>query len=161
MNDLISQVKTEFTNASERLKSCLISTPEDKINWAPSETARSPLQLVACGAMGTAGMKNTLSGEPFPFSSMQEMDATNRANEKKIKTKEEALKLLNDTSTEYLNWLDTLTPEKLNTVAKMPMGDVPMKVAISYPAGHLHCRACQLDYIQTIYGDLTWHIEKR
>lgn len=158
MNETIAQVKSDFLMAKERLVAGLRSTPDDKLRWSPSASARTPLELAACGSIGTEGMMRAFASEPFPFASMEEMDAHSRAEEKRIRTREEAISHLERTSEAFVTWLEQLTPEKLESSVLLPtMGTMPLKIAITFPAGHLHCRACQLDYVQTIYGDLAWH----
>ena len=99
-----------------------------------------------------------MAGKPFPFASMAEMDATFRAEEETVKTKEQALALLEETSDAYLKWLDTVTPEQIASTVQFPMGVMPMAVAITFAADHMRSNAAQLDYLQTIVGDLDWHM---
>jgi len=153
MENIIENVKAEFSRAKGRIERDLTSTPDDKINWAPTEAARTPIQLVAHAAMGTEGIAGLLSGKPFPFSSMQEMDAASRKAEKEFTTREQALGFLEKTSNEYFAWLDTLTPEQIASTVALPFGDVPLAYAITFPADHLRCHAAQLEYVQTTYGD--------
>lgn len=158
MNEIITEAKAEFTRAKERIAKALATTTDDKINWAPSPTARTIIQLVAHGAMGTKGIGEMIAGKPFQFSSLEEMDAALLDAESKFSTRQEVLALLEQTSSEYLAWLDTLSTEQLNSVAKLPFGEIPMKVAITIPADHLRGHAGQIDYVQTIYGDRSWHM---
>lgn len=153
MENIIDDVKAEFSRAKGRIAKDLTNTPDDKINWAPTESARTPIQLVAHAAMGTMGIAGLLSGKPFPYSSMQEMDAASRIAEKEFTTREHALGFLEKTSTEYFAWLDTLTPEQIASTVTLPFGPIPMAAAITFPADHLRCHAAQLEYVQTTYGD--------
>ena len=158
MQNAIEEAKAGFTRAKERIAKCLNATPEDKLYWSPSPTSRSPIKLVAHSAMGTQGIGGILAGKPFPFASMAEMDATFRAEEETVKTKEQALALLEKTSDAYLKWLDTVTPEQIASTVQFPMGAMPMAVAITFAAEHMRSHAAQLDYLQTIIGDLDWHM---
>lgn len=159
MSELISQAKEDFLRAKNRIIAAIESTPDEKLSWSPSSTARTPLQLVACAALGTEGMLKTFSGKPFPYANMQEMDRESRIKEKKFTTRKDVLSFLEETSSAFLSWLESLTDSQLGSMADMPMGKIPLAAAINFPGGHIHCRACQLDYIQTIYGDLDWHME--
>ena len=158
MQNVIEESKTEFTRAKERIAKCLDVTSEDKLNWSPSSTSRTPIKLVAHSAMAIQGIGGILAGKPFPFTSMAEMDATFRAEEEIVTTKEQALALLEETSAAYLKWLDTVTPEQLASTVQFPMGAMPMAVAITFAADHMRSHAAQLDYLQTIIGDLDWHL---
>src|SRR5450432_3489962 len=100
MNDTISQAKAEFTRAKDRMVRALATTPDDRINWSPSSTARTPLQQVAHAALATTGIQGMLIGKPFPYASIAEADAAWRAAEKEVATREQALGLLEKTSAE-------------------------------------------------------------
>jgi len=156
MNTIVSDAKAEFLRAKSRLEADINNTPDDKIEWAPSPAARTPIHLVAHGAMGTQLLHGLLDGKPFPFKNVNEMDASNRVAEKDYKTREQALNLLNQASTEYVRWLDALTPEQVDSIVDMPFGAIPMGVAITFAADHLRSHASQLEYIQTIYGDYSF-----
>jgi hypothetical protein len=159
MEDTLSQTKAEFLRTKERMAHALSTTPDDKINWSPSSTARTPLQLVAHGAMGTTGIQNMLAGKRFPYAGLAELDTALRTAEKEYTTRAQVLGLLEQTSAEYLAWLDTVTPEQFAATLQLPFGpSVPMAVGITFPAYHLTGHIAQLDYIQTIYGDHDWHM---
>ncbi len=159
MEDSISQAKAEFVRAKERMARALATTPDDKLNWSPSPTARTPLQQVAHGAGAIAGIQGMLTGKPFPFANTAEFDAALRSDEKEYSTREQVLSLLEQNSAEYLAWLDKLTPEQLASTFQVPFGPpTPMAIGITFPAYHLSCHIAQMDYIQTIYGDHDWHM---
>jgi hypothetical protein len=159
MEDIISQTKAELLRAKDRMAHVLATTPDDKLAWSPSPTARTPLQLVGHAASGIPGIQGMLTGQPFPFAGLAEFDAFMRADEQKYTGREQVLALLEQTHTDYLTWLDTLTPEQLGAMVQPPFGPpVPMAVAITFPAYHLNSHIAQMDYIQTIYGDQDWHM---
>ena len=159
MEDIISQAKAEFTRTKERAVRALATTSEDRINWSPSPTARTPIQLVAHGAMVISGIQGMLTGQPFPYSGAAEFDTALRAAEKEFTTREQVLSLLEQNSAGYFTWLDALTPEQLASTVQMPFGPaIPMAVGITFPAYHLSGHVAQMDYIQTIYGDRDWHM---
>ena len=160
MEDIISQTKAELLRVKARAMHALATTPDDKINWSPSPTARTPIQQVAHGAMAIAGIQGMLAGTSFPFSSIAEFDTAMRAEEKKFTTREEVIDLLDKSCADCLALLDTLTPEQLASTVQLPFGPAfPMSVCITFPADHLNNHAAQIDYIQTIYGDHDWHME--
>lgn len=82
-----------------------------------------------------------------------------RAAEKEFTTRQQVLSLLEQTSAEYLAWLDTPTPEHLASTVHLPFGPMPMAAGITLPAQHLSGHVAQMDYIQTIYGDRDWHMQ--
>lgn len=156
MNETITQAKAELDSDVASLIKRLDATPEDKLNWSPSETSRTPLQLVAHCAMALPGMQGMFEGKPFPFASMEELDKVLREDEKRFTTKEETVAFLASMCDEYKAWLDTLTEEQLNSMFTSPWMTLPMSVAITMPINHIKGHTAQLDYLQTIYGDHNW-----
>jgi len=158
MSEVKDQAKAEFARAHDRLKMLLAKTPDDRINWAPSATCRTPIQQVAHSAIAIEGIQGMLSGKPFPYEKLSDMDASIRASEKEFTTREQALNLLEKNSATYLAWLDTVTDEQLSTRIETPMGQLPLAFAITFPAFHTRGHAAQIEYIQTIYGDHDWYM---
>jgi hypothetical protein len=158
METIVHEAKAEFTRAKERMARALATTPDDRINWSPGACARTPLQQVAHGAMAISGIQDMLVGKPFPYTDIAKADAEWRAAEKEFTTRAQVLGLLEQSSGAYLAWLDTLTSEQLASTLQLPFGSFPMAAAITFAADHLRNHAAQIDYIQTIYGDMDWHM---
>jgi hypothetical protein len=157
-HEITSAAKAEFNRAKDRLVRNLETTPDDKINWSPSATARTPLQIVAHSALSISGMQGMLDGKPFPWESITEADKEWRKMEKEYKTRKEVLDLLEKNAVAYNQWLDEVTPEKLDSTFTVAFGSFPMTDAITFIADHLRNHCAQIDYIQTVYGDLDWHM---
>jgi hypothetical protein len=158
MEGIISAAKAEFTRAQNRIVKDLTETPADKLDWAPSPTARTPLQLVAHVALSVEGMQGMFHGETLDMSNLPALDAQWREDEKAFKTREEVLALLDKNCAAYLTFLDTVTPEQIESTLNLPFGAFPFAAVITWPADHIRCHSSQLEYLQTIYGDLDWHM---
>lgn len=158
MNEVIGKTKEDLLRSRERSKQLLATTPDDKVNWSPSPTARTPIQLVAHSALAVTGIQEWLSGKPFPFENTAAAEAAFRAADKEFTTREQALTQLEQACAGYLAWLDALTPEQLDSTFQTFMGPVPFAVAITFPVDHMRMHAAQIEYIQTIYGDHDWHM---
>jgi hypothetical protein len=158
MQETVEAAKAEFLRAKGRLAKALETTPDDKINWSPSPTSRTPIHQVAHAAMSISGMQDWLSGKPFPFDDINALDSYSRTEEAKFNTREQVLGMLDENSNGYIAWLDSLSPEQVGSMFESAMGSFPMAVAITFPADHLRSHASQIDYIQTIYGDRDWHM---
>ncbi len=154
----VEGAKAEFNRAKDRVNKCLESTPDDKINWSPSATARTPIEAAAHSAMSISGMQGWLAGQPFPFESMAALDEYCRNEEKNFKTREQVNELMEKNSQAFLEFLDGLNEEKLASTFETQMGNFPMMVAITFPADHLRGHAAQMEYIQTVYGDREMHM---
>ncbi len=160
MQAQIDQAKAEFIRAIEGLKHALATTPDDRLNWSPSETARSPLQVAAHIAIGGTDMLGNLTGNTFPIQTTEEAERYHRERDSKPRSREEVDKLLEEFQGAYFDWLDCLTEYKLDSLMKLPfgMGEMPVRVGVAMMPFHVQWHTAQITYIQTIYGDHDWHI---
>lgn len=163
MNDLtqvVEEAKTSFVQAKDRLVHGLATTPDDRINWSPAPSARTPIQLVAHAANSVKHIHNMLDGRVFPIPTTAEAETFHRDSEKPYTTREAVLELLETNGSAYLEWLDGMTQAQLESTVEMPfkLGFAPVPVGIAAQAQHMNWHAAQIDYIQTIYGDQDWHI---
>ncbi|MBS1709866.1 MAG: DinB family protein [Armatimonadetes bacterium] len=157
MNELVAAAKAEFDRAKARMVNALNSTPDEKINWSPSPTSRTPVEIVVHSALGTSGLQGWIAaGMPAEGFDPVAIDAGSREAESKVKTREEAFAMLDDASTKFHGWLDSLTEDDLAKVHQSPFGPFPMTAAMTIPADHIRGHVAQIDYIQTIHGDHTW-----
>jgi hypothetical protein len=157
MEDIVSQAKAEYLRSKARVANSLATTLDDKINWSPSLTARTPIEIVAHCASAVHGIQGMLQGKPFPFPSIPEADAAFRLDEKRYKTREQVLTLLDEASNSYIAYLDALTPEQVASTIAIG-GEVPLAAAMTFPADHNRGHAAQIEYLQTIWGDHDWHM---
>ncbi|RYG66989.1 hypothetical protein EON80_14425, partial [bacterium] len=93
----------------------------------------------------------------YPFEKVADIDVAFRAFEKKYQTREEAKHLMDEMVAEFCNWLDALTPEQYGSIVGSFFGPIPMAFGITLPALHTEIHIGQLEYIQTIYGDMERH----
>ena len=156
----IEQAKAEFIQTKEHLFRMLETTPDDRLTWSPSPTARCPLH-VAAHAVGTVKrLQDMFDGHPFHITSMAEAQIYFRDEERQYTSREEVVSLLNKNCDAYIAWLDDLTPERLASgimEAPFGLGQVPLAMALKFQVLHMLGHVGQLEYIQTIYGDEVWH----
>jgi hypothetical protein len=160
MNQEIQESRANFTAAKDRLTQAFATTSDDRINWSPSATARTPVHLVAHAAGAVKNLHNTLDGRTFPAPNPAVADKEFLEWEQQFSTREQVLEVLEKNSRAYLEWLDALDPERLDTMVKMPFGfgELPMRLVLTFQAFHMQDHTSQLVYLQTIYGDRDWHI---
>lgn len=158
VSNTVENAKSEFNRAKNKMNHLLATTPDDRINWSPSDSCRTPIHQVAHAALAITGIQDFISGKPFPFASMEDLDAFSRNAEKEYSTREQVLALLEGNSSSYFKWLDSLTDDQLSSVLETKMGTFPMSFAVTFPAQHIQTHCAQMEYIQTIYGDLNWHM---
>jgi hypothetical protein len=157
----IAQAKSEFEQAKQGLLLALDTTAEERLDWKPSETARSPVEVAAHAAIAIESMLGNLRGDTFALATPQEADRYFLEKEKGAR-RGWVVEVLERNSEMYYLWLDYL-PESSDLDwgdVEMPfgMGWVPMRTAIGFMAAHLNWHTAQIQYIQTIYGDRETHL---
>jgi hypothetical protein len=160
MEDIVSGAKENFTRAKDRMVKVLAETPDDRINWSPTETARTPVQLVAHAAAALGSITDFCSGRPVNLPDTGGADKKFREWEKQCTSREEALALLEKNSAAHVALLDSLTPDSFAKMVQLPfgMGEVPLAAVITVGGDHTRFHCAQLEYVQTIYGDRDWHM---
>lgn len=159
MNELIEKTKNEFLYAKSRMEKLLAETPEERLNWSPAPSARTPLELVGHTAWAVKSIHETLKGNTFAIKTPLEADAIFRKEETEFKTRERVLGLLNQNGNDFISWLDELEPDSFDTMVKLPfdLGHAPLGIAIGFISMHTNHHCAQLEYLQTVYGDRVWH----
>ena len=54
--------------------------------------------------------------------------------------------------------LDALTPERIDSIVETPVVTRPMPFFMNLPGIHMGNHAAQIDYLQTIWGDMDFHM---
>jgi hypothetical protein len=158
ISGLIAQQKQAVEAAKEQLLTTFEFVPDDKLSWSPSPTARTPLQIVAhCGGTNYA-FAAMLRGEGWPLSmDPAEAPVQIRANDSRAATREEAVRSVKESAAAVIAALDAVTPEQAETSVNTAFGPIPFTFCITFPASHLAGHARQVDYLQTIWGDVQDH----
>ena len=156
----IESTKGNFLHAKASLLKALNTTSDDRLNWSPSPTARTPIEIAAHAAGGVKDIFETLDGRTFAAGTPEEAEVGFREWEAGFKSREQVAELLEKNADEFVGWLEALTPERLETMVTMPfgMGQVPLALAITFITMHTRYHIAQIDYVQTIYGDRDWHM---
>ena len=145
--------KAEFLRAKATLLRSFATTSDDRVNWSPAPTARTPIHLVAHSAISIGGLQRLMVGGPFDFANLDAFDAYSRSVEQQYDKREAVLELLESECESYVSWLDSLGEEQLASTSTCALWSIPMMVAITFNADHMRRHAAQIDYIQTAYGD--------
>jgi len=159
MQESIEQTKATLGQAKARMTHLLNETPEDRLNWSPSATSRTPIQLVAHSAHAVFNIHEMLDGRPFAVQTTAEAEVFFKEWESAFTSREQVLAELDKNCSNYTAWLDGLTEEGYNAMAQGPfgMGSFPVSAGLGFPAMHMNGHIAQLEYIQTVYGDRDWH----
>ena len=119
--------------------------PDDKLNFKPSPTAKSALEIVHHSASAIIHLGTMLkTGEPGPDVPMPT-------------TREEAKELWGKAIADYATFLEGLTPPDLQGDIQLGFGPFPRARAVGMPVVDLLHHHGQLAYLQTIWGDETSH----
>src|SRR3569833_2602904 len=107
MEDIVSQTKAEYQRTKDRLALLLANTPDDKLNWAPSTTARTAIQLVAHSAESVAHIQKMLEGNKLEFNGTSDMDNRLRTSKKQNTTHKQTNTNHNKNNTTNKAFLDS------------------------------------------------------
>lgn len=159
LKEPIGACQARVKAAAERLGKTFSFVPDDKLNWSPSPTARTALAIVAHACLANRMFAKVLSGEPIsPMPTPEEVGVSSRKFEATIRDRAEAVRLLEETCEGIVAALATMTAERFATSPNSPFGALPMAVWIHLPGRHMDGHAAQIDYLQTIWGDLANHM---
>jgi hypothetical protein len=159
LSTTIAQLKEATESARHHLLNTFAYVPDDKLGWSPSSTARSAVHIVSHCGMANQAFAMVIRGEELPvMGTPEEASEMIRNAGRNITTREEAVKLVEDTTDEVLRALETITPDRLDTNPNSPFGPMPFTFWANLPSMHMSGHAHQLAYVQTIWGDLTDHI---
>lgn len=160
MSDAIQIAKQDFEQSRARMLGLLGNTPDDRLNWSPSPTARTPLAIVAHAAISIHHITEMLKGRPFGVPSSAVADKYFRQEEAKFTSRADVVALFEGNAAAYVAWIDDLTEEGLSDPITFPfgLGTGTVLDCLSTPARHTDAHIGQLEYVQTIYGDQNWHI---
>lgn len=162
MNDFESQIaraKEGVERSMGDLLNVFSFVPDDKLTWSPSSTARSPLWIVGhCGQANEAfasfirGVTPPLPGNP------QDISKAIRETGRLTSSRDEAIASVESSVKSVLAALDGLTPESIEGSVDSPFGPMPIRFWMSLPEIHMTGHARQLDYLQTVWGDVKDHM---
>ena len=159
-DEAIEAARRSFFDEKERLARTLSRTPDDRLKWSPSPNSRTPLALVVHAAYAIGSVHRMLVGNPFSIPTTAEADRSFREFERDFTTREQALDLLEENGTAYVEWLNALSSSRLDDMVTLPfgLGAAPLSAALSFVPDHTRWHCAQLEYVQTAYGDHDWHL---
>lgn len=132
--------------------------PDDKLNYSPSDSARSPLQLAAHVALANGVFAGFIQGESVEFpGDADDFREWQRMQEESFEDRSVVVDLLQYNTNEAIEAMRLMTPELYATSPVSPFGPMPMPFWMHLVSMHLNVHASQIDYLQTIWGDLEDH----
>lgn len=132
---------------------------DENLNWVPSESARSALQMVVHCANANHAFASIVRGDEvnLPPEALADFRKFQRDMEAAVTDRDTAVQMLNDTTREVIDAIGTVDEEAFATSPSSPFGPMPMAFWMTLSGMHMKAHACQIDYLQTIWGDLEDH----
>jgi len=158
MTDLVQHAKGLADSARDALLKTLMSVPDEKLTWSPSATARSALGIAAHAGVSNRAFAGIIRGKGMPDLPMDELVQQMVAAEAAITSREQAVGLIQQTTAAVHAALDALTPELVSSLVETPMMTQPMTLFMVLPGIHMYAHAAQIDYVETVWGDMESHI---
>lgn len=134
--------------ALARMTATFAAVPDDRIEWSPSATAKSPLHILSHCVDANRQVTRVLRGEELAASPDWSFRVAGR---------EEGLRELESSVAEFEAALDAMTPERFVSVADSPAGPIPLSEWMHFIGWHLAEHAGQIDYLQTCWDDQESH----
>ena len=156
-SEIVEQAVSYAESAKTRLIHALESVPDDKLTWSPSPTAKTPLAIAAHAGMSNSNFASLLRGDPMPDLPFEKLMAMMAEAENAIKTREEAVQIIEVKSAEAIAALNGLTQARIGEEVQTPFGSMSVKFIMTIIGRHMDSHAAQIDYLQTIWGDQQMH----
>lgn len=162
-----AQLMTEIDSACgtlemsvSRLHRAVARIAADKLNWSPSETARSTIHLAAHCGWSLGWIRSTMEGKPYPAATTAIGDREMREFEQSFNEIESAVALVDEKAGEWISYVRSLTVEDLDRMVDMPFGfgQIRVRDVLGAAAWHTNDHCAQIEYIQTILGDRDWGV---
>ncbi|MCW5939384.1 MAG: DinB family protein [Fimbriimonadaceae bacterium] len=157
--ETVVRTKAELDESVGRMLALMDATPDDKLFWNPSPSARSIGEIAAHAAHALENITSQMRGEPFPIPTSSDANRMFREHDRAFTDRQEVRRLLEEMRSAYDAFLDSLTPKDLDRTVPLPfgLGEWPLREFIGAGPMHTRCHNAQIEYIQTLYGDQDWH----
>lgn len=158
MNPL-EMAEANLVRTKDRMLELLAATPDDRLNWRPSPSARSIIEVVAHSAMALRNIATQMRGTAFVTPTSAEANRQFREHDAQFTSREEVAAKLEAECAFFVECLRAMTPSDLERQVAMPfgLGNAPAAVFVNAGANHTQGHIGQIEYIQTLYGDQDWH----
>lgn len=158
MNPL-DQAKDALLRTTGRMLVLVAETPDDKLFWKPSPSARSIGEIVAHSAHALANITSQLQGTPFPVPTSAQANAGFLEHDAAFSDRASLLSYFEEKRDGYIECLESFGEGDLDRLATLPfgLGEIPLRFFIGAGADHTSGHVAQIEYVQTIYGDHNWH----
>lgn len=116
------------------------ATPDDKLDFKPAETAKSPRELIIHVLGGNAHVAKSLGMDLDPVPGPTDRAALQQR--------------LQDSTEAIAKEIEAIPLERLDSMIDFVAGPMPMPIFLFIEDWHVARHAGQLDYLQTMWGDM-------
>ncbi|RYG24140.1 DinB family protein [bacterium] len=155
---VVAQAKTQIEGSTARLLHLLSFVPDEKLDWSPSATSKSVVRLVTHIARSDSFFANVIAGiVPEVMPTPEEFLADLHVADPSITTQKSAVAVLQESMAALVVALDGVTSKTLEAPRVSPVGTHRTWFWIGFATEHRTVHTGQLEYLQTIWGDLDNH----
>ena len=129
--------------------------PEEKLNWSPTPTSKTALQIAAHTAVSNANFAKMLRDKRTPsLDEVEDFMAQNSAAEAAITNRAEMESAFRRNTQDVLDALDTFSPDDGDLILDSGQGwTMPMTFIMGMAGWHATLHLGQIDFLQTCWDD--------
>lgn len=157
MDERILECQDRAERAMNHFLRSLRHVPADRLDWSPTPTSKSALQIAAHCAGYSGGFVPILRTGAFP--PVEEFMGAIQAATASVTTVAEAEEAIRRGTAETMEALASVRPEWIEFRIETPIGPSPFRFFMNIPAEHLIGHAYQIDYLQTCWDDQEIYFE--
>jgi len=147
MTMTLQEAAARFTEKSgAEMLLTLARTPDDKLEWKAEPTARTAMDFVRECAVHCDEWAQLLELFEWPHEFRTRVGS--------ILTREEAVLEMNASVARLAEAIRAVPDGKLDQMLKVPWEEAPIGCWVTYAAGHNQYHIGQMNFIQTLYGDM-------
>ncbi|HEY3284483.1 MAG TPA: DinB family protein [Armatimonadota bacterium] len=152
------QAAKHAESARDRLITAITHVPDDKLGYTPSPTAKSALGIAAHAANSNGYLARMMRGEPMPNVPREELMEMAAKADAALATRDQVIARLKESTEEVVSAIKSLTPEQLQGDVAGIFGTRPTKDFIGVPGFHMDGHTAQINYLQTVWGDMEFRM---
>lgn len=156
---VIAWAKELTTRRAAQFRFNMDFVPDDKLDFKPVPTAKSPKEIYLHTAFSNFGLAGMIShGKVGSADFFQDMEVKQQAFMDGIKSRAEMDAAWDDSVKTLEQAFDSVTDEEMDKVVANDMGmTLTTRDWLESPASHIGVHRGQIDYIQTLWDDQEFH----
>ncbi len=155
MDEYVAYCKKQAVQEMEMFLRNFSRVPDDRLNWTPTPTAKSPMRVAAHTALYAGRFAAMIRDRNVgQVDNLEEWIAQREAEEVALVSRTEMEEAFRRGTDEVLAALDSLSPEEIEGTIDSGQGwSMSMKHLMSLPGWHATLHTGQIDFLQTCWGD--------